>query len=51
MTALAAEELADLRATVAGALATAWDAPQVAGSADAGDARLRAAWDVAVRQG
>ncbi|MGY1633324.1 acyl-CoA dehydrogenase family protein [Geodermatophilus sp. SYSU D01186] len=51
MTALAVEELADLRATVAGALQPAWDAPQVAGRPDAGDAALRAAWDVAVRQG
>ncbi|MGY1662704.1 acyl-CoA dehydrogenase family protein [Geodermatophilus sp. SYSU D00705] len=51
MTALAVEELADLRATVAGALQPAWDAPQAAGRPDAGDAGLRAAWDVAVRQG
>ncbi|MGY1636581.1 acyl-CoA dehydrogenase family protein [Geodermatophilus sp. SYSU D00742] len=51
MTALAVEELADLRATVAGALQRAWDAPQAAGRPDAGDAALRAAWDVAVRQG
>ncbi|SFL33840.1 acyl-CoA dehydrogenase family protein [Geodermatophilus ruber] len=51
MTALALEELADLRATVAGALTAAWDTPQSAGHPDAGDARLGAAWDVAVRQG
>jgi alkylation response protein AidB-like acyl-CoA dehydrogenase len=51
MTSLAIEELADLRATVAGALAAAWDAPQAAGRPDAGDTGLRAAWDTAVRQG
>ncbi|MGK5114834.1 acyl-CoA dehydrogenase family protein [Geodermatophilus sp. CPCC 205506] len=51
MTALAAEELADLRATVSGALAPAWDAPQTAGRPEAGDTALRAAWEVAVRQG
>jgi alkylation response protein AidB-like acyl-CoA dehydrogenase len=51
MTALAVDELADLRGTVAGALRTAWASPQAAGLPVAGDAQLRAAWEVAVRQG
>jgi alkylation response protein AidB-like acyl-CoA dehydrogenase len=48
MTALAIEELADLRSTVAGGLRGTWDGPPVA--ADAADA-LRAAWEIAARQG
>ncbi|WP_369130205.1 acyl-CoA dehydrogenase family protein [Modestobacter roseus] len=49
--ALAPEELAELRGTVAGALRAVWERPQTAGEPDAGDARLAAAWQVAVRQG
>jgi alkylation response protein AidB-like acyl-CoA dehydrogenase len=51
MTALAVEELADLRSTVAGALRSSWDSPQAAGRPDAGDVLLGSVWTVAVRQG
>ncbi|MGY1841971.1 acyl-CoA dehydrogenase family protein [Modestobacter sp. SYSU DS0875] len=49
--ALTPEELAELRSTVAGALRAVWADPRSAGEPDAGDARLAAVWQVAVRQG
>jgi alkylation response protein AidB-like acyl-CoA dehydrogenase len=51
MTTMAAEELGDLRRTVAGALRDVWSSPQAAGAQDAGHVGLRAAWEVAARQG